>query len=235
MKTQAHFTLIELLVVVSIIAILAALLLPSLQKAKAQAVKIDCMNGMRQLALTLTSYANENDMEMPPACDAASPSRYWPDYLAGAQYVKQSAIASYSGTPSDKTLLCPASDVTMNGKRDAYHGNFGMNQFMALCAGTYQSKGVKISSVQKSSSKILLIDAGNCYINYGYIANPQGKVWYIPGALANLGLTWNESSYVNQQDAWRGRHSGLVNAAYLDGHSASSRADDLTATELWLR
>lgn len=236
MKNGARFTLIELLVVVAIIAILAALLLPSLQKAKAQAVKLDCMNALRQLSMTLNSYANENDMDMPPACDAASSAaKFWPDYLAGAGYIKQSAIAAYSGTPADKTLLCPGTTATFNGKREGYHGNFGMNQYMALCVGTYQSKGVKVTNIANSSGKALLLDSGNCYINYGYIGSPASKVFYVPGALANASLSWNESTYVNQQDAWSGRHSGGVNVNYLDGHAGASKADDLNRSELWLR
>lgn len=82
-QTQGAFTLIELLVVIAIIAILAGMLLPALAKAKDMAKRITCINDVKQLALAVTMFADDNDGYYPQrgiatVVDASTPPLFSP-------------------------------------------------------------------------------------------------------------------------------------------------------------
>src|SRR3954470_9946522 len=89
MASSAHvrrclraFTLVELLVVIGIIAVLVALLLPSLNRAREQAKATQCLSNMRQLGVGLQSYLIESKNMIPPHVPSPDPNFFQgvPDY-----------------------------------------------------------------------------------------------------------------------------------------------------------
>src|SRR3954471_24521155 len=103
-ETRKHgFTLVELLVVIGIIAILVAVLLPALRKARQSAQTAACLSNLRQIGLAFHMYANENHSWLPSpgysrdfrlATGALALS--WPERLVLANVVKMNLPKGWS-------------------------------------------------------------------------------------------------------------------------------------------
>ncbi|HEY7115525.1 MAG TPA: type II secretion system protein [Tepidisphaeraceae bacterium] len=239
-RTRTAFTLVELLVVIGIIAVLIAILLPSLAGARRQSRTVQCASNMRQMCIAIFGYAAENKGKFPTNLSSPSPGLNWYDVERAGGYV------SKEGPTIGSVFTCP--DDRPGAKR-----SYSMNVWMSskvdsFIDATTPPRGKLWGGAPRDGSRvILMVESWSLYDPdlkgreaapvVGYLGTTAGQRFGGAGGISppvEIGVFGKSTSELSfdrhrpSRSAGSGTDAiGALNIGYADGHVALKTEKEL--------
>ena len=222
-----EFTLIELLVVIAIIAILASMLLPSLNKARSTAQRILCTGNLRQIGALLAVYASNYSGYAPTAFNSGCQARDIITQLKGYTKANPHYDSAYDRkTPSGGSFLCP--------RTEAINGAAFYRTSYILAAGVAKSPGKNMGGIfyNDPDAAVVKWPARRLEdINPKSVIVSEGRMrlatnWNNMGVSSNnIGPYWT-NRYMEQKDSSVefNNHQLTANFLFADGHVQTFKA-----------
>jgi prepilin-type processing-associated H-X9-DG protein/prepilin-type N-terminal cleavage/methylation domain-containing protein len=215
------FSLIELLIVISIIAILASLLLPALNKARDSAKSISCKSNFKQIGTSFLLYAGDFNGYMIPVANDSYTGDFWTRIMVKYNYLMKKQFlcpARVGSNYYNAFWRNPSSHIDNDSELGWRRSHYGINSLYAFTAySSYPPPGypnktiVKLNMFKRPSNTILAVDSAADNRTPGD-RNPFGYYTVLYRYGANFNVLWTP-------------HNGMkeCNAVFADGHVIGAR------------
>jgi prepilin-type processing-associated H-X9-DG protein len=213
---------VEVLVVIGIVAVLIAVLLPTLHVARQNAVRVQCLSNLRQLGALALSYATSNGGSFPIAQTGGGwewDFHTWTDPSTGAWRIEPGILWAGQGTM--KLQQCPGYDGKSMTASDPYTGYNYNTSYIGHGANEYRVAPAKVAQVHDPTHTALFGDAQSA----------AGTNKYMRAPVREFPVVFGDNSPSQQRAAGTQgfRHRGQTNVCFVDGHAESLR-DRFTRT-----